>query len=417
MVLLPGKWQTHQLQISNGPNTSSQPKSTLDASTVSAKTPRSSSAPCTSNDQPNTRLKVSTVSGKTSKPSPPPGPSNDHPKTRLKTSAVSAKTPSVLKASPSPCTVQTKKSSKTTKHTPLSAEDLKSKQSITFEDVASMIAGVDSYNELEHIVVETKGLLPPLPLPPKDLSLKGLNRRQHNASIDLIPSDVLLSGDDSLLPVNVYGDGNCLARCLSLLAYGHERCHTEMRMRVVYELVCNRDLYLLDRFLRPGNLNAKGDIALTFASYSEVNDFKGKLNHVKMCSILCREIMNIKTMNQWMGIWQLSSAANILGRPVVSVYPTYGGHTVRADLNRVFLPNRTYSCLQPQPVHIMWTSMRGKIGHTEKSWNPNHFVVLLPEALPAAPDKPVEEANIGASSKPVVEIDFDVFMATFKKVT
>jgi hypothetical protein len=40
-----------------------------------------------------------------------------------------------------------------------------------------------------------------------------------------------------------YGDGNCLSRCASLLVYGHENNHLEMRARVLEELVRHDENY------------------------------------------------------------------------------------------------------------------------------------------------------------------------------
>jgi hypothetical protein len=220
---------------------------------------------------------------------------------------------------------------------------------------------------------------------------------EHKASNSLIPEDIVLKPADTLMkPATIDGDGNCLPRCLSTFAYGHPDNYQEMRTRIIYELVCNRDLYIIDHFLRSGNPDAVGDIAVTFASYSEVQ-YMGRLTHPKMCQIFMEEIMKMRHEGAYMGIWQIAAAANVLHRPVVSVYPLYGGHTVRKDLNRVFLPTNTNKKYD-DAVHILWTRVWGKSNIKAAKWNPNHFVTLLP-------DKPK-----------IIEVDFEVFLHQLHEV-
>ena len=54
---------------------------------------------------------------------------------------------------------------------------------------------------------------------------------------------------DSFAQITIYGDGNCLPRCLSYLVYGHENNHEEMRIRIVTEGVLNKEHYLQESFI------------------------------------------------------------------------------------------------------------------------------------------------------------------------
>ena len=67
-------------------------------------------------------------------------------------------------------------------------------------------------------------------------------------SLELYPPDA----PDSLTPVCIYGDGNCLPRCLSLLVLGHQEAYHEMRVRIVMELTLNIYEYLDPAVLRRG---------------------------------------------------------------------------------------------------------------------------------------------------------------------
>ena len=80
-------------------------------------------------------------------------------------------------------------------------------------------------------------------------------------SLDLYPQDV-----PQLLPIDVYGDGNCLPRCGSVLAFGDEEHHKELRVRIVFELVENEDLYLSNDFLAQGT-DFK-ELPKTYVSYA-----------------------------------------------------------------------------------------------------------------------------------------------------
>ena len=56
-----------------------------------------------------------------------------------------------------------------------------------------------------------------------------------------------------LTPLKIYGDGNCLPRCASMMAFGDQDNHVEMRTRIVMELALNLDTYLDDEFLKSGH--------------------------------------------------------------------------------------------------------------------------------------------------------------------
>jgi hypothetical protein len=72
----------------------------------------------------------------------------------------------------------------------------------------------------------------------------------------------------------------------------------------------------------------------------------------------------------------MASLANVLNRIMVSVYPLYGGTTVRQDLHRTFHPFAKKSQEDIPDAHIMWTNIYGnKI--PAKEWKPDHFVLLL----------------------------------------
>ena len=84
-----------------------------------------------------------------------------------------------------------------------------------------------------------------------------------------------------------------------------------------------------------------------------------------------KESMQIARDGEYCGLWQLSQAANILRRPVYSVYPTELHEGMRLEFNRKFM------CIDTRhnnknSVYIMWTLMQ-----VSKNSYPVHFVPLL----------------------------------------
>lgn len=81
-------------------------------------------------------------------------------------------------------------------------------------------------------------------------------------SLALYPED-----SPPLLPIKIYGDGNCLPRSGSVLAFGTEQNHTELRARMTCELALNAEVYLKDSFLSTGH--RVNDCKKLYAQYSE----------------------------------------------------------------------------------------------------------------------------------------------------
>ena len=77
-----------------------------------------------------------------------------------------------------------------------------------------------------------------------------------------------------------------------------------------------------------------------------------------------------------MGIWQMFCLSSILRLKVNSVYPTYGGFTVRKHLNRLIIP-RLQTRSDQNEIFILWSHLQGRT-EPEHNWTPNHFVTMLP---------------------------------------
>ncbi|XP_045207653.2 uncharacterized protein LOC123559695 [Mercenaria mercenaria] len=197
-----------------------------------------------------------------------------------------------------------------------------------------------------------------------------------NDSLPLVPGDIPLKPNSQLFPCAIYGDGNCLPRSASVLVYGSEENFKEMRKRMVIELTRNEAYYLDKAFMKKGKQDsAQDDVPKSFAHLSSL--YMGEqLTKSEAKRLYEKEVLEIRKSGAYMGLWQIACLANILRCPVVSVCPTYGTHTVRKDMHRVFYPfNEEFHA--SQPVFIMWTSLGG-IQKEEKDFSLNHFDVLMP---------------------------------------
>ena len=73
-----------------------------------------------------------------------------------------------------------------------------------------------------------------------------------------------------------------------------------------------------------------------------------------------------------MGIWQFHQAANVVRRPIGSVYLEGTNGTIRCHINKIILPFER--CLaEKQPIFIEWTPLH----MTSKAYQVKHFVPLM----------------------------------------
>jgi hypothetical protein len=178
------------------------------------------------------------------------------------------------------------------------------------------------------------------------------------------------------VPFSVYGDGNCFPRALSRLCYGNESNFTEMRCRLVIEMVENKQKYLDHTYLMREAIfpyTRITNIASQYCIYSEhfntVRNFDVH-NPGSIEAVYDLEVFSLRKNGTYCGIWQFHAAANVLGRPVYSIYPKCELVNLRIDLHRKFLPHDEQLKLKSH-VGIMWTKA------SNVSVQPNHFVPLL----------------------------------------
>ena len=198
-----------------------------------------------------------------------------------------------------------------------------------------------------------------------DLEIK--NPTPDKISLDIYPHDA----PQGYTPISVYGDGNCFTRSLSVLVYGNEEKHTELRARLCAEAVVHNEFYLDNDYL---NLHGKfqADIAEYLAivseSYSAVEH--RNWNTVVVEQIYEHEALSLAKNGQYCSMWQLYQASNILGRPIMSIFPECMVEEYRSRSNRIVYPIRFY-LRDLDPVCIMWMKC------SRNARAPNHFVPVV----------------------------------------
>ena len=84
-----------------------------------------------------------------------------------------------------------------------------------------------------------------------DLTVVSLKTMVDGQAFSLLPDDIPLA--KSVFPIPVVADGNCLPRVGSILAFGTQDRHLDMRLRIAVEMIKHRELYLDEEHLTKGN--------------------------------------------------------------------------------------------------------------------------------------------------------------------
>ena len=191
---------------------------------------------------------------------------------------------------------------------------------------------------------------------------------------DDLPKNVLTYGSASF-SIIINGNRNCLARVGSMMMYGSESHHMEVRLRIACEMILYRDLYLQENHL---SKDLPTNQCLTPAMVAQFSDsYTGQnLDADGVKGIYLNEIQQVLKPCEYMGTWQLFALASVLKMPLFSAYPKRGNPVVRRHLRRVIMPRRELGDQNAKLPIVMWSSCR--MDMTEEHWVPNHFTTVLP---------------------------------------
>ena len=118
-------------------------------------------------------------------------------------------------------------------------------------------------------------------------------------------------------------------------------------------------------------------MAIHYIMYSGVN-YEGPRNvtEEEITKIYQQELFNIRKPGQYMRIWQFHQAAEVLQRPIRSIYPGGTNPRLRRDLNQMILPNLDIAS-DKTPVYIIWTPLH----IYSRPYDVKHSVPLLRKAV------------------------------------
>ncbi len=219
---------------------------------------------------------------------------------------------------------------------------------------------------------------------PDTWNMIDLNPTPDSLSEELL-TNVILPGKYKV-PCIIDGDGNCLPRAGSVLAYGSQEHHEEMRLRIVDELVLHQQMYLSDEFLQrgwPEGLRPKPSVDGYLDMCNAYYRAHGTLTYEQMFN---KEANDILKNSEFMGMFQLFALSSVLGCPIVSVYPALGDPLAQREMHRLILPRESRTLV---PKFVMWTRTSRR---SHDFWAPNHFIVLLP--FDGAEDSTIDECSL-----------------------
>ena len=181
-----------------------------------------------------------------------------------------------------------------------------------------------------------------------------------------------LDAPSNLIPVRVIGDGNCLFRSFSVLIFGNETNHIEMRARASVELICNTEHYLNEEHLFHSN---SGQAIFWIAHYSSsaVDSYLNMNVRSNQLTMLWNCIQQALVLNSWVGMWHICALASVTQSCVRSIYPAESVQINRVSQVRNVLNVTIYPRIQNASLElcsVMWS----RVGTTHCLWQPNHFV-------------------------------------------
>lgn len=218
------------------------------------------------------------------------------------------------------------------------------------------------FNDLQTACDRIKDVLPPLVLH-EDIDFSSNTFDSYSQS--LLPE----TEAREYLALKTTGDGNCLFRAASILAFGHEGKHEEMRLRTTVELATNSTFYLQDN-------DNKGRILAQERMHIQSNEEKNvKLDQDTLKAEFENDVVNNASPLAWASDWHVKALGTVLHREIQSVFPECGSAEIRNVYDAWFRPR----CYDPnkEPIRIMWTRTEGNTEKDTTPFTPNHFVPLI----------------------------------------
>lgn len=122
----------------------------------------------------------------------------------------------------------------------------------------------------------------------------------------LLPADSPVN----YMPMVTVGDGNCFPRSLSMLCFGTQEFHPEMRVRLVVEMVVNSQRYLCPEYLAQGTADDGVLLLQLLKLYSET--YNERFSDARC---LQEDVFRVRQQGKDCGMWHVYGACNVMQCP------------------------------------------------------------------------------------------------------
>ena len=146
------------------------------------------------------------------------------------------------------------------------------------------------------------------------------------------PSD----GPQGYQPVETNGDGNCFFHTISRIFHNTEDHHDEVRVRITFEGVMNKDSCLRHGVLVRGLRRPSENLPRQYTLYSgELEDGLGldNMHDENVETVYERDVVANARSGNFSGILQFYHAAQVYRRPIASIYPRRTNFTIQSHLH------------------------------------------------------------------------------------
>lgn len=183
-----------------------------------------------------------------------------------------------------------------------------------------------SYCQLKKNCLRFEKEMVDISLSQEEINFMNFGLEVDSDAMDFYPNDV--PDKRALYPSKVPADGNCLPSSGSVLACGSSVKATEIRIRILIELVLNDSKYLDSEFLQRGlpiqMIHSSVSLPKIYAQYSDMFNVGMALDENGIRNVYQMEVMKIRLDKSYMGIWQIHALSSVLNTPIFFNLPKVG---------------------------------------------------------------------------------------------
>ena len=159
-----------------------------------------------------------------------------------------------------------------------------------------------------------------------------------------------------------------------------DNMHTELRVRVVCELVCHEEYYMqpeIISFLDASDYRASTYILPTISG-SYARAVREAPNKDVALTVFKDDCIDTTVAGKFSLMWHIYALSSVLRSTVRSVYPENISHGIRPMYNKLVQPRIMDPHNMNRCITIMWTRTSPSVPRPR---SPNHFVLCIPKLV------------------------------------